>query len=147
LCGYNFIFLSFFLLFTSFPGIFVFKRPSLDGHVPFFKELSEIFPVDAVMPAGQPESLKSVALNPLERRAFAYLAVSGDVLRREPDVLSMLLSGQGDSFTVSRFSWLVCFKCFLQNRRTKHMIDMLAYKQVTKCEQNVTKKSQSVKFL
>jgi hypothetical protein len=34
----------------------IIEWPTLDGHVPFFKEVPEVFFIDAVMPAGQPES-------------------------------------------------------------------------------------------
>jgi len=67
------------LLFTSFYRIFIFKGPSLDGYVPLFEEFSEVFPVDAIVPAGESESLESAALYPFEHRAFADLAVCGDV--------------------------------------------------------------------
>lgn len=71
----------FFLLFTSFYRIliFVFKGPSLDGHVEFFEELSEVLLIDAVVPAGKSESFQSAALYPFEHRAFADLAVCGDI--------------------------------------------------------------------
>jgi hypothetical protein len=59
--------------------IFVFKRPSFDGHVVSFEEVFKVLFIDAVVPAGQPEGFESIAFYPFQHGAFAYLTVSGDI--------------------------------------------------------------------
>jgi hypothetical protein len=39
-------------LFFSFVIVFFAEERGVDGHVPFFQKFSEVFPVDAVVPAG-----------------------------------------------------------------------------------------------
>lgn len=56
------------------------ERPAFNGHIPLNQEVFKVFPINAVMAAGEPEGLEPVALDPFQHRAFAYLAISGDVL-------------------------------------------------------------------
>jgi hypothetical protein len=73
----------------------VFKRPSLDGDVPFLKEGPEIFFIDAEMPAGESVSLQPVALDPVEYSAFTYLAVGSNIARGEFDNILKPFLSQG----------------------------------------------------
>jgi hypothetical protein len=59
---------------------FIIERPSSDRHIPPFEEVFEVFFIDAVVPAGQAESLEPIALYPFQDRTLAYLAVVRDIL-------------------------------------------------------------------
>jgi hypothetical protein len=71
-----------------------FERPTLDGHVPFYEEVFEVFPIDTIVSAGKPESLETVALDPFQYGALAHLAISRDILGSESDVFGTIFRCQ-----------------------------------------------------